>query len=184
MFCPNMKIFAMMNKAKYLIIMLLLCLLSCEEKPKQPSTVSQDQMKSSMEKANRYLVNEEETDISNYVKRHGLDMVSTGTGLRYQVMKAGQGKQIEKGQKVSLEYQLESISGDLFYSSENEGVKTFVVGDGSAESGLDEAMLHLHYGDVAKVIIPAHLGYGLHGDDNKIPSYATLVYTIKITENQ
>ena len=137
-----------------------------------------------MEKANRYLLSEEQEDIANYIQRHGLEMTTTGTGLRYQVLKQGSEQKIEKGDKVTLEYELHSIAGDLIYSSENDGVKSFVVGDGSVESGLDEAMTYLHRGDVAKLIIPFHLAYGLHGDDNRIPEYATLVYTIKIIDNQ
>ena len=165
--------------------MMLLALLSCEEKPRKPiENLTKSEMKSSMEKANRYLLNEEEEDIDNYVRRHDLTMVSTGTGLRYQIMKPGSERQVEKGDKVVLEYELHSIAGDLIYSSQNEGPKVFVVGDGSVESGLDEAMGYLHYGDVAKLIIPFHLGYGLHGDDHGIPEYATLVYTIKIIDNQ
>lgn len=170
---------------KYVILSALLLLLSCSEQPKAPSqTVTKSEMKSSMEKANRYLMNEEEEDIANYIQRHGLEMTKTGTGLRYQIVKQGSGVVIERGQKVTMEYELHSIAGDLFYSSDNDGVKTFVVGEGSVESGLEEAVTYLHYGDVAKVIIPFHLGYGLHGDDNRIPEYATLVYTIKITDNQ
>ena len=170
---------------KYLIFMLLLAFISCGEKPqKQAETLSKSEMKSSMEKANRYLLNEEETDIENYIKRHGLAMTSTGTGLRYQILKQGSEQKIGKGERVTLEYELHSIAGDLIYSSENEGVKIFVVGEGAVESGLDEAMTYLHRGDVAKLIIPFHLGYGLHGDDNRIPEYATLVYTIKIIDNQ
>jgi len=170
---------------KYLIFMLLLAFVSCGEKPqKQAETLSKSEMKSSMEKANRYLLNEEETDIENYIKRHGLAMTSTGTGLRYQILKQGSEQKIGKGERVTLEYELHSIAGDLIYSSENEGVKDFVVGEGVVESGLDEAMTYLHRGDVAKLIIPFHLGFGLHGDDNRIPEYATLVYTIKIIDNQ
>ena len=169
----------------YLILLLLLSAFSCEEKSKEPrETVSKSDMKSSMETANRYLLNEEEEDIANYVKRHSLDMISTGTGLRYQIMKQGSEQRIEKGQKVTLEYELHSIAGDLIYSSENDGVKTFVVGEGSVESGLDEAMTYLHLGDIAKLIIPFHLGYGLHGDEDRIPESATLVYTIKVIDNQ
>lgn len=169
----------------YLMFMMLLPMFSCEDKPKQNQPqVTKEEMKNSMEKANRYLLNEEEEDIANYVRRHQLDMTSTETGLRYQILEQGSNRLIEKGQKVTLEYELHSIAGDLIYSSENEGFKIFVVGEGGVESGLDEAMTYLHYGDVAKLIIPFHLGYGLHGDDNKIPEYATLVYTIKITDNQ
>lgn len=170
---------------KYLIFMLLLAFVSCGEKPqKQAETLSKSEMKSSMEKANRYLLNEEETDIENYIKRHGLAMTSTGTGLRYQILKQGSERKIGKGERVTLEYELHSIAGDLIYSSENEGVKIFVVGEGAVESGLDEAMTYLHRGDVAKLIIPFHLGFGLHGDDNRIPEYATLVYIVKIIDNQ
>ncbi len=175
----------MRDLCKYLILMLLLVLFSCDEKkPKQQPPVTKSEMKNSMEKANRYLLNEEEEDIENYVKRHGLTMTSTGTGLRYQILKQGSDKRIEKGERVTLEYELHSIAGDLIYSSENNGVKSFVVGEGAVESGLDEAMTYLHRGDVAKLIIPFHLAYGLHGDDDRIPEYATLVYTIKIIDNQ
>ena len=170
---------------KYLILMSLLVLFSCEEKKSKPTQpITKSEMKTSMEKANRYLLNEEEEDIENYVKRHGLTMTSTGTGLRYQILKQGLGQNIEKGEQVTLEYELHSITGDLIYSSENDGVKSFVVGEGRVESGLDEAMTYLHRGDVVKLIIPFHLAYGLHGDDDKIPEYATLVYTIKIIDNQ
>ena len=165
--------------------MLLLVSFSCDEKnPKPSQPVTKGEMKSSMEKANRYLLNEEAEDIENYVKRHGLNMTTTGTGLRYQILKQGSEQKIEKGEVVTLEYELHSIAGDLIYSSENNGVKSFIVGEGTVESGLDEAMTYLHRGDVAKLIIPFHLGYGLHGDDNRIPEYATLVYTIKILDNQ
>ena len=176
----------MRNLCKYLILLLLLSVFSCGEKthkqPQQP--ISNNDMKSSMETANRYLLNQEEEDIANYVKRHGLAMTSTGTGLRYQILKQGSEKLIEEGQKVTLEYELYSIAGDLIYSSENKGVKVFTVGDGSVEAGLNEAMTYLHQGDVAKLIIPYHLAYGLHGDDNSIPAYETLVYNIRIIDNQ
>ncbi len=170
---------------KYLIVCVLLALVSCGEESKQPQMpITKDEMKSSMEKANRYLVNEEEEDIANYIKRHGLEMTKTGTGLRYQVLESGSGPLLEKGQQVSLEYELHSIAGDLLYSSDKDGIKSFVIGEGTVESGLEEAMTYLHRGDVAKIIMPYHLAYGLHGDDDCIPEYATLVYTIKIIENQ
>ena len=175
----------MRNCYKYLVLLLLLPLFSCEEKPiQQPTPISKTEMKTSMETANRYLLNEEEEDIANYIKRHGLEMISTGTGLRYQIVKQGSDQRIEKGEKVTLEYEVGSIAGDLFYSSEKDGLKTFVVGEGGVETGLDEAMAYLHRGDAAKLIIPFHLAYGLHGDDNRIPEYATLVYSIKIIDNQ
>ena len=174
----------MLKYLNIVLIMMALLIAGCHETPVQQQKVTKADMKNSMEKANRYLLTEEEQDIENYIARHGLQMASTGTGLRYQIMEQNSDKPIQSGQKVSIAYELRSITGDLIYSSDTEGIKTFVVGDGQVESGLEEAMLHLHQGDKAKVIIPYHLGYGLHGDDNKIPEYATLVYTIKLIDNQ
>lgn len=159
-------------------------LMACNETPTKPVEIPKQEMKQSMETANRYLLNEEQEEIERYVRRHGLEMEQTGSGLRCQILKQGNGNQINKGDKVSLDYTVHSLKGDLYYSSKDEGIKTFVVGEGGVESGLDEAMTYLHYGDLAKLIIPFHLAYGLHGDDNRIPEYATLVYTIKVIENQ
>ena len=139
-------------------------------------------MKESLEKANRYLVNEEEEDIQNYIARHKLDPIATGTGIRYQVVKEGTGKRIQPGQRVSMEYVLNNLMGDVLYSSENDGVVTIEAGCGDVVSGLDEAILNLHDGDVAIVIVPSHLGYGLQGDHDRIPPRATLIYTLKIIE--
>ena len=73
----------MRNKALYFILVLLVVCLACNEKPKKPVEIPKQEMKKSMETANRYLLNEEEEEIERYVSRHGLDMVRTGTGLRY-----------------------------------------------------------------------------------------------------
>lgn len=165
----------------------LLCLVgflyhSCDNTPQQVVSTEDPRLKESLEKANRYLTNDEEEDIQNYISRHHLDMQATGTGLRYQIVKKGDGALIQPGQRVTLEYVLYNIMGDVVYSSENDGIKNFDAGCGDVEKGLDEAILHLHEGDVAKVIIPSHLGYGLLGDHNRIPERATLIYTLNIVK--
>lgn len=164
----------------YLVFALFI--ISCNEEVKKPVLDQQKPLKESLEKANRYLVNDEEEDIQNYISRHKLNMVSTGTGLRYQVLREEKGDLIRSGQLVTLDYELKNIMGDMIYTSENDGPKSFVVGHGNVESGLDEAVRHLHKGDVAVVILPSHLGYGLLGDQNRIPERATLVYTLKVAD--
>ncbi len=174
----------MMNSKWCWLVLLLVVCLACQEKPKKTVEIPKQEMKQSMETANRYLLNEEEEEIERYVKRHGWEMVKTGTGLRYQIVRQGTGDRIKQGDVVSLNYELYSLQGELVYSSKTDGVKSFKVGEGAVETGLDEAMSYLHYGDLANLILPFYLAYGLHGDDNKIPGYATLVYLIKINEIQ
>jgi FKBP-type peptidyl-prolyl cis-trans isomerase len=54
----------------------------------------------------------------------------------------------------------------------------FEVGKGGIENGLEEAILQLHLGDQAVIILPSHLAFGLLGDQKKIPQRATVIYEI------
>ena len=128
------------------------------------------------------MAQDEEEDILNFARRHQWDLVSTGTGLRYQIVKAGDGALIQPGQQVTAEYVLYDIVGDVVYTSDGEGLMQFTVGQGGVVTGIDEAMRYLHQGDWARVIVPSHLGYGLLGDQKSVPSKATLIYTLKIKE--
>ncbi|MGE5317418.1 MAG: FKBP-type peptidyl-prolyl cis-trans isomerase, partial [Chloroflexota bacterium] len=37
-------------------------------------------------------------------------------------------------------------------------------------------------GDHAKFVIPSHLGFGLIGDQNKVPPKSTLIYDIELLD--
>ena len=166
-----------------LLVGLLLC--SCREpqpnpQPKPVQGQSDRQLKESLEKANRYLVNDEEEEIDNYVRRHQLEMIATGTGLRYQILERGKGRPAQPGNRVTLDYVLYDLTGDVVYDSETDGQMQFVVSKSEVPSGLDEAVRLLHEGDCAWVIIPSHLGYGLLDDQKNVPSRATLIYLLKL----
>ncbi len=65
-----------------------------------------------MEKANRYLVRTEKENIANYIRRHGLDMKETGSGLRYHIYEKGTGEKVVSGKTAVLNYTLRLLTGD------------------------------------------------------------------------
>lgn len=142
------------------------------------------QKKDSLENLNRYLVSQEKEAINEYILNSGVDFEKTGTGLCYRIINQGDSKLIKTGDIVALDYELRLLDGELVYSSKENGLKVFIVGRGGVESGLEEAVLHLHKGDEAEIIIPSHLAYGLAGDGDKIPIRSTIVYKLKVIENQ
>lgn len=137
--------------------------------------------KESLIKVNKYLVNSENKDIDNYVRRHGLDVVETGSGLRYQIIVHGNGEMAKKGKFATLNYKVKLITGDVVYSSDESGPKKFKIGHGGVESGLEEAILNMRAGERAIIIIPSHLAHGLLGDNNKIPQRSTIIYEMELT---
>ena len=96
------------------------------------------------------------------------------------IYKEGKGKKAETGDIVKINYKTSLLNGVNIYSSDESGAKEFEVGKAHVESGLEEGILLLKVGDKAKFIIPSHLGFGLLGDENKIPSKAALVYDIEL----
>jgi len=134
----------------------------------------------SLIKTNRYLVKSEIEDIDNYIRRHQWEMQETGSGLRYMIAEQGSGPKVKEDDVITLRYNLWLINGDLVYNSNDDGPKTFHVGKGGVESGLEEGVLLLHEGDKARFILPAHLAHGLLGDEKKIPPRTAIVYELEL----
>ncbi len=153
---------------------------SPEKKQNEPDEIDRAQARKSLEVVNRYLVKEEQDRIEDYIRRHQLDVVKTGSGLRYSILKNGKGEKVEPGRLIQLEYEVKLLTGDRIYSSEEEGPLSFIVGRGGVPSGLEEGIKYLHVGDEAVFIIPSHLAFGLLGDDNRIPPRAALVYHVEV----
>jgi len=150
------------------------------EVQKHKKVESHSSAEESLIKVNKYLVKNEDEEIDNYVRRHGWRMTKTGSGLRYEIYKNGSGPMAQEGQLIEMEYVVRLITGDIVYSSKGKGRKSFVVGHGGVEAGLEEAVLYLRKGDKAHIILPSHLAFGLLGDQKRIPSRSTLIYDIEI----
>lgn len=167
------------------VVCIIPLLMACNnDEESQKPHVDRKQQKESLEKANRYLFLKEKEDIEDYIARHEINVVETGTGLRYRIIKQGDSELIKHGNIVVFEYEVRLLNGKLLYSSKEDGMKTVKVGRGGVETGLEEALLLLHKGDVAEIIIPSHLAHGLIGDGNRIPPRQPIVYKVKIIENQ
>jgi FKBP-type peptidyl-prolyl cis-trans isomerase FkpA len=132
--------------------------------------------------ANKQAMKVEDEQIENYIQRHKWKMTKTGSGLRYAIYKNGDGPKAETGKIAVINYSVELISGEEIYSSGKDGAKEFLIGKGGVESGIEEGILLLHVGDHAKFIIPSHLGFGLIGDQNKVPPKSTLIYDIELLD--
>ena len=158
--------------------------LSCDnvKNKKDNPVIDEKQLELSLEEMNRKMLQYESELIDNYVEKNNLNVIKTGTGLRYQLVEEGDGDLIKKGDIVTLQYELRLLSGELLYSSDNEGNKTFLVSRGGVESGLEEAVLKFRMNSEAILILPPHLAHGLIGDGNRIPPKAILVYSIKVVD--
>ncbi|MBQ7551807.1 MAG: FKBP-type peptidyl-prolyl cis-trans isomerase [Bacteroidales bacterium] len=173
----------------YIVIALFLCG-SCHRKDsKEPINMvrvqksnADAQKKDPYMEWNRENVNREDEDIDFFVQRYGWKVEKTGTGLRIEVLEKGSGNLIQPENVVALEYITMLLTGDTIYSSKEMGVKKFKVDKSDEISGLNEAVKKMRKNEVAHLVIPSFLAYGVAGDGNRIKGKVSLAMTIKIID--
>ena len=177
-----------MKKPLWMIVvsfLFVVVLFSCkhQEKPKQIKIKKAD-VETIIEETNRKNIAIEDRQIDDFLARRNWSFKKTTSGLRYTIYKKGQGVQPQSGQVVSLEYTLSLIRGDEVYNSLNDGPMTFTVDREEQTAGIHEFVKLMHVGDKAKLIVPSYLGYGVTGDEKKIPPRATLIYDLSLMRVQ
>jgi len=107
----------------------------------------------------------------------------TESGLRYQFIQKGDGKQAEKGKTVSVHYEGSLENGKVFDSSYTRKKPIeFKLGIGQVIEGWDEGIALLKVGDKARFVIPSDLGYGPAGAGGVIPPNATLIFDVELMD--
>jgi FKBP-type peptidyl-prolyl cis-trans isomerase len=117
-----------------------------------------------------------------------LDEVAAGfqridSGLRYQIIQKGNGKQAEKGKGVSVHYKGMLTDGTVFDSSyQRKQPIDFTLGVGQVIRGWDEGIQLLKVGDKARFVIPSDLAYGSQGAGGVIPPNAILIFDVELMD--
>lgn len=155
---------------------------SCGEgnKKKELTKEQEAEIKKQLVGANHGLVEKESAEIDAYAQRKGWKMITSGTGLRHEVLKNGVGEPAKVGQFAKVNYKVFLMDGTLCYSSEKDGAKEFKVGEDYVESGLHEGIQFMNVGCKMRFILPSYLAHGLTGDNDKIPAMSSVVYEVEL----
>ncbi len=109
-----------------------------------------------------------------------IDFATTISGIRYRVIRAGDGVRPTTGQTVSTHYTGWLVDGSKFDSSRDRGTPfEFTLGAGNVIAGWDEMLAGMTVGERRTVIIPPHLAYGSTARPG-IPANSTLVFDIEL----
>jgi FKBP-type peptidyl-prolyl cis-trans isomerase len=163
-----------------LFILFGFCSLRCNNKGEEK--IDENKLKEKMVEVNKAVVKTEEQQIEEFISRHGWNMDSTGTGLRFMIYEKGTGQRPKLNQTARIACKIFLLDATLCYEYKKEEPLEFVIGQKDVPRGIEEATLLMHIGDKAKIIVPAHLGYGLLGDKDKIPGNSSLYVELELLE--
>jgi FKBP-type peptidyl-prolyl cis-trans isomerase FklB len=106
-------------------------------------------------------------------------VVTTATGLQYEVLKEGSGDSPKETDNVTVHYHGTLIDGTVFDSSVDRGQPaTFPVN--GVIPGWVEALQLMNPGAKYKLFIPSNLAYGERGAGGAIGPNATLVFEVEL----
>ena len=104
---------------------------------------------------------------------------TTASGLQYQVLRDGNGKQPKATDQVECHYEGTLIDGTKFDSSYDRGqTATFPLNQVIA--GWTEGLQLMREGAKYRFFIPYQLGYGERGAGASIPPYAALIFDVEL----
>jgi FKBP-type peptidyl-prolyl cis-trans isomerase len=162
-----------------IFIVVVFYFFSCKQEKKQIPHFTAKELRDTLIKVNKKFVETENDRINKYIRRRGLNVIETGTGLRYAIIKRGSGMRAKNGMIARVKYRVSLLNGTVCYDKTDK-VEEFLIGMDDVESGLHEGITYMHVGDKAILILPSHLAHGLIGDLNKIPPQSAIVYEIEL----
>lgn len=115
--------------------------------------------------------------LENNAKREGV--VTTKSGLQYEVLTEGTGNSPKATDKVRCHYEGRLIDGSVFDSSYQRG-EPADFGLNQVIAGWTEGVQLMKEGAKYRFYIPYLLGYGERGAGSQIPPYSTLIFDVEL----
>ena len=109
----------------------------------------------------------------------GTAMITTESGLKYEIIKKGEGAKPEATDKVTVHYHGMLTDGTVFDSSVERG-QTITFGLNQVIKGWTEGLQLMPIGSKFRFTIPPELAYGTKGAGGVIPPNATLIFDVEL----
>ncbi|KAK2190240.1 hypothetical protein NP493_85g02017 [Ridgeia piscesae] len=112
------------------------------------------------------------------------NVTKVSEGVTKEILREGGGPPVQKGENITVQCTGTVAEGNKkFWSTKDPGQKpfSFQVGLGNVIAGWDEGCMTMKKGEIAKLTIAGHKGYGAKGFPAwGIPPNATLIFEIEL----
>jgi len=79
-----------------------------------------------------------------------------------------------------IEYNIKDLNGEMIYSSEELGVKNYIVDNSDFIPALQQGIKLMKIGETITFVIPSYRAFGISGDGNKIGINQSILSTVTL----
>lgn len=127
----------------------------------------------------------EQTVLRHFIEEQKINIEPTESGMYFIPLISGNGRAVEKGDIVTVNYEGKFLNGEFFDSTvKRKQPFEFVFGtEWQVIEGLEEAIGKMRKGDKALIILPSDLAWGADGSSTGIvPPFTSVVYEIELID--
>lgn len=143
---------------------------------------AQKQVQTTIQAKQDKIAKEQSAEGERFLAENGKrpEVVTTQSGLQYEILKESDGPLPKASDKVKVHYTGMLINGKVFDSSVERGEPT-VFGVTQVIKGWQEALQLMPVGSIWKVFIPQDIAYGQRGaGGGEIPAYSALIFEMEL----
>jgi len=166
------------------LIFVMFVITSCQEpQPRRPLEVRSGSFLKTSAERNKRLLEQETALMQDLAQKDSLrKFQSSASGFLYAYEKRNSedDRLAAPGDLVTLTYNIRTWNEDTLYRQEEIGVFKYLVDKEELFPGMRYSVKLLKEGEAATFLYPSSLGYGYHGDDDRIGPNTPLKCTLQI----
>lgn len=173
---------------KKLIVLLILSsfFVNCtNQQARKPISQSSGSFINESIERNKVLIADEEKAIENFIKKDSLNQyISSPKGYWYSYNTKVEEPTVTpvRGDIAYFDYELKSLDGKIIYTKAELKPQTYYVDKENVLMGLRDGIKIMKKGEEITFLFPSHIGYGYHGDNDKIGTNEPLLCTVILKE--
>lgn len=141
-------------------------------------------MKESIQR-NKKLIAGEESQIDSIIKSNPqIKYIASDKGYwyHYDVEVTQDSIRPKRGDVAFFNYEVKDINGNVIYSEAELKPQVYYVDKQNIMMGLRDGIKLMNEGEKVTFLFPSHMGFGYHGDNNRIGTNQPLICTVTLND--
>lgn len=175
-------------KKLFIVPLLILGILaaSCsQQQARRPVSQSSGTFMKESIARNKKLVANEETQIDSIIKSNPqIKYIASDKGYwyHYDMENTTDSIRPKRGDVAFFDYEIKDLQGNVIYTQAELKPQVYYVDKQNIMMGLRDGIKLMNEGEKVTFLFPSHMGFGYHGDNNRIGTNQPLICTVTLND--